>query len=445
MNGWVDYYRSPEEFSCFELAGSASEKPGYFRFNGSALFGRPTLGVPADAVDLNLDETANYVEIRESKCYLPFDADEVVTNLREERYVANPDVNGARRAGRALVRKAYYLARPFLGVGVRKYLQRISLRGAQRRTFPCWPVDRTVDRIFEELMLLAMRALNVEEIPFIWFWPDRHLGCAMMTHDVETAEGLAFCSRLMDLNDSYGIRSSFQIIPAERYAVTADLLEEIRTRHFEINVHDWNHDGLLYSDHGMFLERVKRINETAVSYGAEGFRSGVLYRNTDWYESFTVAYDMSVPNVGHFDPQPGGCCTIMPYFIGRILEIPVTTIQDYSLFHICGDYSIDLWRRQIESILEGSGLASFIVHPDYVIEKRARATYCQLLEYLAKLRDERNVWIARPKEVNRWWRDRRHMKLVRKSAGWEIEGAGKERACVALATRTGQGLSYSLQ
>jgi hypothetical protein len=25
------------------------------------------------------------------------------------------------------------------------------------------------------------------------------------------------------------------------------------------------------------------------------------------------AYDMSIPNVAHLDPQRGGCCTIMPF------------------------------------------------------------------------------------------------------------------------------------
>ena len=96
----------------------------------------------------------------------------------------------------------------------------------------------------------------------------------------------------------------------------------------------------------------------------------MLYRNTDWFGDLNFAYDMSVPNVGHLDPQPGGCCTVMPYFIGQMLEIPLTTIQDYSLFHILQDYSIDVWKRQIARILDGHGLASFNIHPDYIIEEK---------------------------------------------------------------------------
>ena len=439
MKALHDYYRCPDALlSCFAPLGSPSGEPGYFRFAGTTVFGRFSPGVPVDAFDPNLEESVDRAQM---KCCLPFDVDEVATNLREERYVRRPGANGS-IGGR--IHQAYYFVRPLLGVRVRKHLQRIALRGRQTTSFPLWPVDRTVDRMFEAVMLLMMESQGLEKVPFIWFWPKGHSGCAMMTHDVETAAGLAFCPQLMDLNDTYGVKSSFQLVPAERYETPAHVLDEIRRRDFEINVHDWNHDGLLFSDQQVFCERAKAINQAAADFGSEGFRSAVLYRNTAWYDAFTFSYDMSVPNVGHLDPQPGGCCTIMPYFIGRLLELPVTTIQDYSLFHIRGDYSIELWKRQLDLILGSNGLASFIVHPDYLIEPRARATYTRLLEHLVDLRAQRNVWIARPQEVNRWWRERSQMKLVEHAGEWQIEGVGKERAVVAYATRTGQGVAYSL-
>ena len=446
MNALRDYYRCPDEFlSCLEMSEIPTGKPGYFRFAGATLFGSCRNGEPVETLRSDLTEIVEQVEVRDGRCYLPFDADEVVTNLREERYLGHAGTNG-RHSGRGGLRNAYYFVRPLLGVRVRKHLQRFALRGRQETPFPSWPVDRTVDRLFEKLILLVMQTRGVERVPFIWFWPHGHLGCAMMTHDVETAEGLAFCPQLMDLDDTYGVKSSFQVIPApDRYIAPAHLLDEIRRRDFEINVHDWNHDGLLYSDEKIFCERAKAINQAGTLFEADGFRSGALYRNTGWYDAFTFAYDMSVPNVGHLEPQPGGCCTVMPYFIGHILELPVTTVQDYSLFHILGDYSITLWKKQLDIILGNHGLASFIVHPDYVIEAQGQATYTQLLEHLAGLRDQRKVWLARPRDVNRWWRERSEMKLVGRNGEWEIEGVGKERASVAYATRCEQGVAYSLQ
>jgi len=136
----------------------------------------------------------------------------------------------------------------------------------------------------------------------------------------------------------------------------------------------------------------------------------------------------------------GGCCTVFPYFIGRILELPLTTTQDYALFHILGDYSIELWKRQIGLIMEKHGLVSFIVHPDYVGEERALGVYKALLDYVSRMRDERDVWIALP----RGWSERSQMRLVREGGRWRIDGRGHERARIAYASVEGGQLVYTL-
>ncbi|MGH8403536.1 MAG: hypothetical protein ACRESO_09070, partial [Gammaproteobacteria bacterium] len=234
-------------------------------------------------------------------------------------------------------------------------------------------------------------------------------------------------------------------VPERRYPVPKSFLESIDGRGFEINVHDLNHDGRLYADHAEFLRRAQRINSYAEQYGAQGFRSGALYRNADWYGAFEFSYDMSLPNVAHLDPQRGGCCTVMPYFIGSIVELPLTCTQDYTLFHILGDYSIDLWKKQIAVIRENHGLISFIVHPDYIVAKREQDVYKVLLGYLAQLRAEHNVWNALPRDVATWWRQRSKMELVQEDGTWRVEGPGKERARVAFASLAGSEVTYSLE
>ena len=237
----------------------------------------------------------------------------------------------------------------------------------------------------------------------------------------------------MDIDDSFGIKASFQVIPEERYRVDEEFLSSIRNRGFEVVVHDLNHDGHLYKTRKQFLERAAKINAYGREYDAKGFRAGVLYRKQLWYDALDFEYDMSVPNVAHLDPQRGGCCTVMPYFLGNLLELPVTTTQDYSLFNILKDYSISLWERQIEIIMEKHGLMSFVVHPDYIMGSRESSTYKALLNRLVRLREEKHVWIARPDDVNHWWRQRAEMTLVGRGNGWEIEGKGRERARIAYA------------
>ena len=76
-----------------------------------------------------------------------------------------------------------------------------------------------MDRIHQKLLALAMRAQGSEKLPFIWFWPDNFRSCAIITHDVEDTPGRDFCGQLMDLDESFGFHSSFQVIPETRYPV----------------------------------------------------------------------------------------------------------------------------------------------------------------------------------------------------------------------------------
>jgi hypothetical protein len=267
----------------------------------------------------------------------------------------------------------------------------------------------------------------------------------MMTHDVEGPAGRDFCGALMDLDESFDIPSAFQIIPEASSQTFDGLMEQLRQRGFEVNVHDLNHDGYLFHNKTQFLRRAALINGYARDYGCDGFRSGAMYREQSWFDAFEFAYDMSVPNVAHLDPQRGGCCTVMPYFVGRVLELPLTTIQDYSLFHILGDYSISVWKRQIEEICTHNGLITLLTHPDYLIEQKARNVYIQLLSHLQHIRRERRIWTGLPSQINDWWRQRHSMTLVRDGHRWRVVGDGSERASVAYASISNGRVTYSLQ
>jgi hypothetical protein len=376
---------------------------------------------------------------------LPFDLSEVVSNLREERYFQGPAhvLEPLTRAG--ISRSLYYFLRPALTVAVRKHLQRVRLAGWERIPFPKWPVDFSVETLMEKVMTLILHASGARRIPFIWFWPEGAPSCVMMTHDVETTEGRRFCPSLMDLDDSFGIKSSFQLVPELPGAPTETLWDVVRGRGFEVNLHDLNHDGALFRSRDQFLQRAARINQYARELGCRGFRSAAMYREQSWFDAFEFSYDMSVPNSAHLEPQRGGCCTVMPYFVGNLLELPLTTTQDYSLFHIIGNYSIALWKRQVELIRARNGLISFIVHPDYLRTERERCVYGNLLEYLADLRANRQAWIALPFEIDRWWRRRDAMRLVPVNGVWHIEGPDSDQARLAWASLDDDGrLVYSV-
>jgi hypothetical protein len=251
----------------------------------------------------------------------------------------------------------------------------------------------------------------------------------------------------MDLDDQFGIRSAFQVVPDAPWASKNSrkrLVDELKRRGFEVNVHDLTHDGHLFRNRERFLRHAAQINARGHEFGSRGFRAGAMYRRQGWFADLDISYDMSVPNVAHLEPQAGGCCTVMPYFIGHVLELPLTAAQDYTVFHILGDYSTRLWQEQIDRILGEHGLVSFIAHPDYLIDPRAREVYTELLRLLAGLRTERRVWTALPSEIDQWWRNRCEMRLVPDGASWRVEGPGSERARVAYARLEGPRVVYEI-
>jgi hypothetical protein len=425
----------------FVEKGPLSERKGYFRFGNNVCYGRHSGGQVIDTVAHDLYNALLDTTTDHGTTYLPFDPSEVLSNLQCELYT------GDWRDGfvkSALIRM-YYLLRPFLSFSMRSYVKGLHLHGWADLPFPSWPVDCSVDGVVEQLLLLSVRASDSGRVPFIWFWPEGATSCAIMTHDVETEAGREFCPDLMDIDDSFGIKSSFQIVPEGCYQVSAAFLASLRERGFEVGIHDLNHDGHLYRTRKQFLRRAARINSYGEQYGAQGFRAGVLYRKQLWFDALDFSYDMSIPNVAHLDPQQGGCCTVMPFFIGKIVELPVTTTQDYMLFHMLNDYSIDLWKQQIELIMEKAGLISFIAHPDYIRKPRELAIYKELLAHLEDLKKKKNLLITTAGEVNRWWRQRAAMSLVEDDERLRIEGVGSERARVAYASERDGRLLFTLE
>lgn len=432
MNFLSDFYRCPPSYG----EAIADELGSLCRLSA-----RHDSAVPGESLCRRFHEEQPN---RPEQCPLNSDPYSVIEDLRLERYCRASAANtspGSRLAKR-LIRSAYYMVRPLMGVSFRRHLQKAFLRKWDADGFPRWPVDTTVEDIHSYWMKRAVSAAR-GAIPFVWFWPERHLGCAIMTHDVETDRGLNYCSRLMDIDDEYGIKSSFQLVPESRYEVTRADLEGMRSRGFEPNVHDFNHDGSLFIDAEKFPDRARKINEFARSIEAAGFRAGALYRNEEWFDQLKFEYDMSVPNSARLDPQHGGCCTIMPYFIGQIAELPVTMIQDYSLFHILNDYSLTIWETQAYEILSKHGLMNFITHPDYLMDEKSEASYRNLLDLLKRLRMTRNVWCALPREVAAWWKARSSMELRHEHGELRIYGPQSERATIAWARMSGGQLVYS--
>jgi hypothetical protein len=279
----ADHFRCPDQLVQLGLAGELSADAGYFQFGPNiTCFGRSTQWHQSAGWAQALPDVMGDVRMNGDRALLPFDVADVVANLRFERYCTGLTNGDA-------AKRIYYFFRPILGVVVRKRLQSLRLLDWNRIPFPRWPVDFTVENILEQVQSVILGRTGIAEIPFIWFWPDGARAGAIMTHDVEGPGGLKFCERLMGIDESFGINSTFQIVPEERYMHQAGDLQRLRQRGFEVNVHDLNHDGVLFGGREEFIRRAERINHYAKQFGTRGFRAGAMYRRQEWYEAFDLS------------------------------------------------------------------------------------------------------------------------------------------------------------
>ena len=201
-------FRRPKDIA---VKADLSHGSGYFPFGSEAICYEYSAEIRAIRETDKVHVSSQYLHRNGSTVQLPLDPVQIVDNLRFERYVANATRGRKKLLTKTAVRNMYYLVRPYMAVAMRKQFQKVYLRGWDKIPFPAWPVDRTVENILEQFLVCEMRARNVKKVPFVWFWPDGAPSCTIVTHDVETSSGVEFCPHLMDLNDSFGIKASFQI------------------------------------------------------------------------------------------------------------------------------------------------------------------------------------------------------------------------------------------
>lgn len=222
----------------------------------------------------------------------------------------------------------------------------------------------------------------------------------------------------MDLEKKLGFRSSFNFIP-ERYKVLPELRRLLARNEFEVGVHDLNHDGKLYDSKSIFEERSKRINKYLEEWECVGFRSGAMHHNLEWLHELNIEYDASTFDTDPFEPQPDGTGTIFPFWVQEknrkngYVELPYTIPQDFTLFVLLKEKTIDIWKRKLDWVAENGGMALLITHPDYMnftgrkpaLEEYPADFYVEFLRFLNE-RYGGQYWHAVPREAASFFKRR---------------------------------------
>ena len=269
-------------------------------------------------------------------------------------------------------------------------------------------------------------------------WPDGKEFAFVLTHDVESQQGLDQVTELAELEMEMGFRSSFNFVPEGVYSVPAELREWLTGNGFEVGVHDLNHDGHLFSSQEGYRRKAQRINNYLEKWNAVGFRSAYMLRNLEWLQDLDIAYDASTFDTDPFEPQPDGVNTIFPFWVPRrsesgdersatikghasslnsllstlnhsrsgYVELPYTLPQDSTLFLMLREKTVEIWKRKLDWIAGHGGMALVNIHPDYIrfgdtgtsAQTYPVQFFIKLLRYVRQKHGD-SVWHALPKEV----------------------------------------------
>jgi peptidoglycan/xylan/chitin deacetylase (PgdA/CDA1 family) len=217
----------------------------------------------------------------------------------------------------------------------------------------------------------------------------------ILTHDVDTREGLRRAKMLKKIEHKYDVPSAWYV-PSKRYKLDADAIKEL-ANHGEVGAHDTKHDGKLNRlSRNALVERLreaKQILENVTGEKVEGFRAPLLQHNVKIIKALRDArysYDTSVPTWEPRHPNTmnsHGIGTTFPLTLEGVTEIPVTLPQDQQLLHVLGLSPKEVtrkWVKMIDAIKETSGLCTVLIHPDYELaDSENLGLYEELLNAIA--------------------------------------------------------------
>ena len=310
--------------------------------------------------------------------------------------------------------RIYYLLRRWIPLVLRQRMQQ-----SRNRTLPVGD-DWYRQHSFLDRWTTALKEdVQCGPAPLIHPWPDGSSHSAVVTHDIETREGVARVDRLASFEETLGIRSAWYFVPA-RYKLDRGLLDDLRARGHEVGVHGYNHDGQLFSSKHRFQQRAIKINAVGRDWQAAGFRAPMMHRELSWMQSLEFDYDTSCFDIDPFQAMPGGVGGVWPFMVGRLVELPCTLPQDHTLFVTLQQQSTDVWLDKLELIRQLHGMVMCLVHPDYLSTDKRWELYRELLELMLSADD---AWHCLPHQAATWWRRRDQSQIV----GTVIEGPAQAR------------------
>lgn len=343
-------------------------------------------------------------------------------------YLFEEYLSSRRRRPPSMMR-AYYPLKNMIPRRLRHLMNSLIIRARPRPPFPHWPIEPVLANSWRQWLRESIAATGETDPWHIGFWPEAKKCCIVLTHDVDSQYGFQHMERMAEVEQIHGFRSAWNL-PLDQYPIDWKVVERLRSRGFEFGAHGLRHDGQLFRSRKDFDALKPVIERLAFAHDLPGFRAPSTLRRTDWIAEMAFEFDSTCSDTDPFEPQPGGSCSVFPFFIAGMVELPYTLAQDHTMLHLLRRDPVSLWVEKARWISSVGGMILVLTHPDYSGMPPSLYQYEKLLTYLRTID---NSWCALPSDVARWWRRRAALTLSVEHGQPVIHGS----AAGAVAVRVG--------
>lgn len=272
--------------------------------------------------------------------------------------------------------------------------------------FPAWPVEPSLE-VVRRIYLRARRELDpdLEPTPF---WPDGRRFAMVLTHDVDSADGLRRGPELADEERARGLSSCWFLVGRD-YELAHGPIESLREAGGELALHDAHHDnrGAFLAPHAI-ARRLDAVRAEVERLDMRGFRSPSMLVSEPLYEALEkrFAWDSSVADSALL-PVRGGGGTVFPSERGRLTVLPLTLPADGQLVGrgMPPERVLAAWIAKAEWVRSVGGTAMILTHPErgFTADAGMRAAHRSFLDWAAGQAD---AWRVLPTQLADHWRAR---------------------------------------
>lgn len=310
-------------------------------------------------------------------------------------------------------------------VKIRLTLFKILLKFKHDPKWPEWPIETSVDYL-RSLFLNELTKAYKKPVKYIDFWPEKDFAL-LLTHDCDSETSYEWINYIRELEKAEGFTSSWNFVP-KKYPFNKDIMNSLKQQGCEIGIHDYDHTANLpYRTKEEITQALDESLTILKEFEPKGFRSAQLQRTPEFLSllSEKMLYDSSIPDTDIYSPVyfRNGACTVFPFFINKMVELPLTMQQDFRLkrMGMNPEQIFEAWKLKLDYIKKNHGLATLNIHPDDFIfgNKHYLQAYEKFLKYAKSL----DPWNANPSDIANWWIERSQCTLK----DGKIKGSKKAR------------------